>query len=157
MPENAMHSSSEGIVIRNADNEDIRTFNTLMNNNGGAVFFRATFGQFNFSTMVETSVISLVAHATEDESMLGYISVTDSPLIGKEGDAFDRYIKSLQSFMPDANNINTLFINFLLLDENPNYDTDLVGSDLSRYCFFGWGCKQWKKKRKRRWLRVGGR
>ena len=79
----------------------------------GAVFFRATFGQFNFSTMVETSVISLVAHATEDESMLGYISVTDSPLIGKEGDAFDRYIKSLQSFMPDANNINTLFINFL--------------------------------------------
>jgi hypothetical protein len=135
MPENAMHSSSEGIVIRNADNEDIRTFNTLMNNNGGAVFFRATFGQFNFSTMVETSVISLVAHATEDESMLGYISVTDSPLIGKEGDAFDRYIKSLQSFMPDANNINTLFINFLLLDENPNYDTDLVGSDLLKNVF----------------------
>ena len=49
------------VSIRSSTLEDIRAFNGLVNNSGGAVFYRATFGQFNFSSMVETSCISLIA------------------------------------------------------------------------------------------------
>ena len=125
-----MISMVEGVEVRRAVLEDVRSFNALVNMSGGAVFFRATFGQYNFSMLTEMSDLALSATTVEGDNMVGYLAVADCPSIGKEGDAFDKYILRLQEFMPDFNCMNTMFINFLLLDERETYDMDAVGFDL---------------------------
>ena len=125
-----MISNNEGVLIRDASSEDARNFNNLINTSGGAVFFRATFGQYNFQLMAEMSDVSLIATSDNDEKCIGYLSVADCPSIGKEGDAFDKALLRLQDFRPELNNFNTLFVNFLLLDERDTFDMDLVGNDL---------------------------
>ena len=82
---------------------------------GGAVFFRATFGQYNFSMLTEMSDLALSSITAEGDNLVGYLAVADCPSIGKEGDAFDKYISRLQEFMPDFNSFNTMFVNFLAL------------------------------------------
>ncbi len=129
--------ASPAITVRSGALEDIRAFNGLVNNSGGAVFFRATFGQFNFSSMVETSCINLIAITdTEvDNTCVGYMSVTDSPAIGKEGTAFDKTIAVIQEHLPEVSNRNSLFVNFLLLDERPDFNIDAIGTDLLTAAF----------------------
>ena len=116
--------------MRQAVLEDVRSFNALINMSGGAVFFRATFGQYNFAMLTEMSDLALSACTAEGDNVVGYLAVSDCPGIGKEGDAFDKYILRLQEFMPDFNSMNTMFVNFLLLDERETYDMDAVGFDL---------------------------
>jgi hypothetical protein len=114
------------VSIRSSALEDIRAFNGLVNNSGGAVFYRATFGQFNFSSMVETSCISLIAMAEDNATCVAYLSVSDSPGIGKEGIAFDNTISLINEHVPEITNRNSLFVNFLLLDERPDYDMETI-------------------------------
>jgi len=130
-----MISTAKSVVNRVALLEDIRTFNGLVNNSGGAVFFRATFGQFNFSSMVETSVCSLISMNDTADTCLAYLSITDCPGIGKEGDAFDKTIKVIQEHVPEVTNVNSLFVNFLLLAERSDYDMERIGSDLLANAF----------------------
>lgn len=125
-----MLSNNEGVEIRESETEDMRTFNQLINTSGGAVFFRATFGQYNFQLMSEMSDVSLIATSDGGERCVGYLSVADCPGIGKEGDAFDKALLRLQDFRPELNNFNTLFVNFMLLDERDTFDMDVVGNDL---------------------------
>ena len=67
------------------------------------------------------SDLALSAITVEGDNMVGYLAVADCPSIGKEGDAFDKYILRLQEFMPDFNGFNTMFINFCSLDERETW------------------------------------
>ena len=124
-------SSLDGVVITKTDVSDVRRFNGLINSTGGSAFFRATFGQFNFSVMVESSCICLAAQVAGNDSCVGFLAVDDCPFIGKEGEAYDDTIDLIKSeFIPDVSKTNALFLNFLLLDEKPDFDIDAVGFDL---------------------------
>ena len=129
-------SNVKNVVNRQAELEDVRAFNGLINNSGGAIFFKATFGQFNFTSMVENSCISLVSMAENANDMcLAYLSVTDSPGIGKEGDAFDKAIQAIREHIPEVTCVNSLFVNFLLLAERSDYEMDRIGTDLLANAF----------------------
>ena len=128
-------SNVKGVVNRHATLEDVRSFNSLVNNSGGAVFFRATFGQFNFSTMVETSCVSMLSMSESTDACLAYMCVTDCPSIGKDGDAYDKTLELIKDHVPGVTSINSMFVNFLLLDERPDYDMDSIGRDLLFNCF----------------------
>ena len=62
------------------------------------------------------SDLALSAITVEGDNMVGYLAVADCPSIGKEG-CLTWVDSRLQEFMPDFNGFNTMFINFLLLDE----------------------------------------
>jgi len=138
-----MRSSVSGVCVRRSDPDDVRVFSTLVNASGGTALFRATFGQFNFSLMVDNNLLSLMAQVEEVEGgggssnseCLGFLSLNDSPSLTKEGEAFEAHVAVLQNYLPGVRESNTLFVNFLILDERPTFDIDAVGTDLIRNAF----------------------
>ena len=84
------------ILIRRAEIEDSKAFNTLINGQGGQALFRASFGQYNFSSLVEYSYLSMVAYA-DDEICTAFASFSDSVSLAGE---FDETIEALQEILP---------------------------------------------------------
>lgn len=128
-------SEVPGVVQKRAVVEDVSIFNTLLNASGGPALFRATFGQYNYSMLIENSIISLMSVAEVEEKCLGFLVVNDSPTVSMENDTFCAMVASVNTYLPDVIPSNTLFLNFFLVDETSRYDSDKVSFDLVRNAF----------------------
>ena len=133
----SLRSNVGGVTQRRALVEDVSTFNTLLNASGGPALFRATFGQYNYSMMVENSVAALVSVVETEEKCLGFLVVNDSPTVSLENDVFMATVEALRDTagLSDCKASNTLFLNFFLVDETSRYDSDQVSFDLVRNAF----------------------
>lgn len=103
------------LKIRRGEQSDSRIFTGLVNSSGGAALFRATFGHFNFSTLIEYSYLTLIALSRNDEGeeiCVGFFCINDSiSSSSTESDAFDRAVETLSDYIPVKVNCQKL-INF---------------------------------------------
>jgi len=90
--------------VRCGEQNDARVFSALINASGGTSLFRATFGHFHFSALVEYSCLSLIALTTNDEKeeiCSGFLAINDSiSATNTESDSFDRAIEELSNHLP---------------------------------------------------------
>ena len=87
--------------IRDAHINDHRCFNNLLSNSGGIPLYRAIFGQFTFSALVEYSLMSLVAVIGEGEDLECHaaVAVNDSTSASADSSSFEIVIEQLQQVM----------------------------------------------------------
>jgi hypothetical protein len=86
-------------TIRRAAVEDGREFNALVNQLGGPNVFRAQFGQYNFTSLVEYSHVSLFA-PTDEGSCGCFASFSDGILSVGDNLSFDEIINILNDLLP---------------------------------------------------------
>jgi hypothetical protein len=89
----------DDLLIRRAEINDVVEFNGLVSSLGRVPLFKATFGAFNYSNIVEYSHLSLLATCgSEDNSALGFVSITDSSSV--DSLSFENAILKLKPFLP---------------------------------------------------------
>lgn len=87
------------LIIRRAEINDVVEFNTLVSNLGRVPLFRATFGTFNYSNIVEYSHLALLATCgNDDNAALGFASITDAS--GMDSLSFENAIIELKAYIP---------------------------------------------------------
>lgn len=94
--------------IRRANIDDGREFNALVNELGGTNVFRAQFGQFNFTSLIEYAHLSLYAKA-DDGSCGCFAAFSDGLLSVGENVSFDDILRSLSDLVPCRVRFSTYF------------------------------------------------
>jgi hypothetical protein len=85
--------------VRRSEAEDGRHFNNLVTNLGGPNLFRALFGQYNFTSLVEYSFCSLIGLNENDQCGL-FATFNDGMLTTQDNVPFDILIDSLSGILP---------------------------------------------------------
>lgn len=90
---------SQDLLIRRAEINDVINFNSLVTSLGRTAYFRAIFGPFNFSNIVEYSHLALLATSggNDENVAVGFVSITDSSNL--DSLPFDYAIRRLQQFL----------------------------------------------------------
>lgn len=87
------------LQIRRAEINDVVEFNGLLSSLDGVQLFKAVFGTFSYSNLIEYSHLSLIAsHSSNAESAQGFVSISDSPSI--DSLSFESSISQLKPFLP---------------------------------------------------------
>lgn len=125
---------NEDVVLLTADFKHIQAFNQLVSVSGGLPLYKAIFGQFNYSTIVEFSYISLVYLPQDNiETSYGFIAVNDSSYTLSSDDGFVDMFDAIKALLP-ITAMNSLFINFFSLDERQK-TSETIGKSLIRKIF----------------------
>eukprot|EP01035_Chromulina_nebulosa_P019549 gene19549-25447_t len=123
----------ESFKIKQASLEDFRIVNTLISNTGGPTLYKTTFGQFNVLSLIETSIISLIAVSNDNRNVpYAFISVNDIVSLSTEIE-YESALKIIANYFP-VNSMNTLFINFLVFDERTS-NIQLASNELMKDLF----------------------
>jgi hypothetical protein len=85
--------------VRKAEISDGREFNALVNSLGGPSLFRAQFGQYNFTSLIEYAHMSLLMPA-EDDTCGCFATFCDGQLNTSDGASFDDILLSLSELVP---------------------------------------------------------
>lgn len=107
---------SNGFTLRRAEIKDVKEINELVSNTGGISIYKATFGSVNFTSIIESSYVSIFAAKSTNliERCSGFISVNDGlPSIVMDADFYDTIFELLTNFIPATVNICTLHCNFI--------------------------------------------
>ena len=86
-------------TIRVATQDDIRLFSTMVQSTGGNPVYKANFGPFNFSNLIEYSLLCLIATSDDDSICTGFLAINDSPTIAGDVD-LDKAIETLSDIFP---------------------------------------------------------
>lgn len=122
--------------VRRAEFDDVKLLNTAVTENGGLPVYKATFGAFNFNTVIENSFLTLTSNLTNDQSeqSIAVMVLNDTiNLTSNDSNAFARTIKALKAYIPVTMN-NTLFLNFWLLNDKAHYKFG-CGTDIMNAAF----------------------
>lgn len=71
----------------------------MVQSSGGNPVYKANFGPFNFSTLIEYSLVSLIATSDDNTMCTGFLTVNDSPTISGEVD-LEKAIETLSDIFP---------------------------------------------------------
>lgn len=118
-------------MIKLATIENNPEFNGLVNACGGQPLLKSIFGQYNFSSLVEFSYLTLIA--SNDKECLGFVAFNDGGLVSGEMESFDEILEELRPIIP-VKVSNTLFLNFWAIDINIDFDIEL-GDAIMRKAF----------------------
>jgi hypothetical protein len=98
---------SASICVRRADFDDSKDLADLVNKTGGASIFKATFGNYNFSSLVENSYLSLLAEEQAEDvdgvlvsKTASFVAVNDSVPLISDTSAYGRIIEALSNYIP---------------------------------------------------------
>lgn len=109
------------ISCHSAQLEDTRSFNAAVASQGGLPLFKAIFGQFNFSSLIEFSFSALFfgkrVEGVEDDVCVSFIAVHENVSSTAEPDAAEKVVDELSHIFP-AQISNTVFLNFFLVHES---------------------------------------
>ena len=90
--------------LRNAQVGDSRAFNALLTSEGGQALFKAYFGQFSYSSLVEYGFSSLICIGTaenvEEDICSAFMAISDSISGNSDPDDVEKVIDELSSFIP---------------------------------------------------------
>jgi hypothetical protein len=109
--------------IRRADFLDADAFANLIEHEGGASLFKATFGQYNYSTMIETSVAVLTAEPDNIGSVeaspisSGFICLNDSISCSVDAVPFEVAVEIISQYIFVTVSIHTKKI-LSMINEN---------------------------------------
>ena len=79
---------------------------------GGMSIYKATFGTYNLSSMIENSYISLMSvhkKAVDDIDTVSFLSLNDGLSVINEPDAYGRVITAWSNYIPATVRSSTLF------------------------------------------------
>ena len=84
--------------------EDGLGFSALINSLGGQSLYRSLFGQYNFTSLVEYSYLT-ISVVNGDGAFSGFISVNDG--LPNDVESFDTFVDAVSSTVSDCS-VNTL-------------------------------------------------
>ena len=87
-------------TIRRAEIDDARVFSSLISDNGGSSYVKSSFGQFNFSSLVEFSYISLICG--DENKASSFCSFNDGSIVGGEPESFEEAMDEVKQLVPEA-------------------------------------------------------
>lgn len=102
-------------MIRRAEVEDGREFNALVNSLGGQALFRALFGQYNFTSLVEYSHLSLIA-INEEESCVCFAAFSDGAAGTTDIVQFDELLIHLSTIIPCRVSFHVYHFHVMVVD-----------------------------------------
>mmetsp|Transcript_25436 Transcript_25436/g.42865 ORF Transcript_25436/g.42865 Transcript_25436/m.42865 type:complete len:1363 (+) Transcript_25436:41-4129(+) len=102
--------------VRRSESEDGRYFNNLVTNLGGPNLFRALFGQYNFTSLVEYSYCSLIGLNESDQCGL-FATFNDGMLTTQDNVPFHELLDALTEVLP-CRLTNSLLLNFWAFDNS---------------------------------------
>lgn len=94
--------------IRRAEFDDCKDLTDMVGKNGGVSIFKATFGTYNLSSMIENSYLSLMttykrptSGEVEERDTISFFSLNDGlNLIANEPDAYTKIIQVVHHYIP---------------------------------------------------------
>jgi hypothetical protein len=91
---------NQDLLIRRAEINDVINFNSLVTSLGRTPYFRAIFGPYNYSNIIEYSHLTLLATTggNDENTAVGFVSITDSTSL--DSLSFDSVIIRLQKYLP---------------------------------------------------------
>lgn len=104
--------------VRLAEFDDVKELNELISSTGGPSIYKATFGAFNFSYVIEHSFLSVIATADTEENEMkgaGFASSNDAlPALLSDGDLYPIVFEMLVNHFPaTVTNFYLCLFNFL--------------------------------------------
>lgn len=116
-----MNGYYEDLRITRAEFDDIKALNSLVAKCGGITLVKATFGNYNFPTVVENSYLSLVASETfvkdaggKDINCTAFLVLDDSNAIGSDGSNYMSLIEAISEYIPVT--VQSPFFAYLVSD-----------------------------------------
>lgn len=91
----------DNIELRSGALEDNRAFNALLTNCGGLPLYRAIFGQFTFSAIVEYSLMTIagIRGTGDDSECFSFLAVNDSTSCSSDADSFSTTLNELNQLV----------------------------------------------------------
>ena len=89
--------------VRRAEFDDVKVLNAAVTECGGLAVYKATFGAFNFTSVIENSYLMLEANITNEVGVtnVALLSLNDSvSLSSTDSTAFQRTIDALHAYIP---------------------------------------------------------
>ena len=88
-------------TYRDADVEDSRAFTNLLSSSGGVPLYRAMFGQFTYSAILEYSLTTVGAFEGDDEAKTCYslIALNDCVSCTADPDSFELVLSEIKPFL----------------------------------------------------------
>ncbi len=99
-------NSNNNIAVRRADFDDAKGLNNMVDICGGVSIFRASFGQYNFASMIESSCLCLVGcelnekDGSTEVNYSAFLNITDSPSLLGDSQSFSATIEALRPYIP---------------------------------------------------------
>lgn len=110
--------------------DDGAAFSALINGLGGQSLYRALYGQYNFTSLVEYSYLTISAK-NEEDVLGGFLSFNDA-LTG-DAEPFDEFLNRVSSAAPGCSVLNSLVVNFFAY--SAKICGPLVGKTMLREAF----------------------
>ena len=117
-------------MIRKPESEDGKDFSSLINSQGGQPLFRALFGAYNYTNLIENSYLSFIVHSDEGDC-IGFAAFDDINNITKE---FDNSLETLNDILP-CNATNSIFLHFIAVDDFKQPPGKDIGKELLTKAF----------------------
>jgi hypothetical protein len=106
---------SASISVRRAEFDDGKDLSDLVNKTGGASIFKATFGNYNFSSLLENSYLSLMAEEKAEDmdgawvsKTVSFVAVSDGVPLINDPAAYGKVITALSNYIPAT--VSTLLL-----------------------------------------------
>jgi hypothetical protein len=107
--------------IRKASIEDNANFNSIVQACGGQPLLKSIFGQYNYSSLIEYSYLSIIA--TNEKGGVAFASFNDGGINSGEMESFDELMDELRHCIPvkvgtyfDFKIISFLYMHIFTLD-----------------------------------------
>ena len=97
----------ENLEVRRTDFDDVKDLTDLITKTGGLSIYKATFGAYNLSAMIENSYLSLMSankflnnEGVEEKETISFISLNDGLTLVNDPDAYAKIINALSHYIP---------------------------------------------------------
>lgn len=121
---------NQRLIVRHAEQEDIRHLTTAINGSGGLSFYKAIFGQFHLPSLIDLNFLSLVVESlpeseqwneSEDSvshgshgKLQGFLSLNDQMSVVTEEYTFDAMISLVKEYIPVTVRNTCLYFSFFI-------------------------------------------
>jgi hypothetical protein len=86
--------------VRRAQFDDVKDVTDVIQKTGGVSIYKATFGTYNLSSMIENSYLTLLSSDSNKETV-SYISINDGiSIINTDPDAYGKIVAALKNYIP---------------------------------------------------------
>jgi hypothetical protein len=95
------------VKVRRADFDDAKDLTDVIAKTGGLAIYKATFGAYNLSSLIEHSYLSLLTtrpvqseENVEEDQIVSFIALNDGVGIINDLDGFNKVVRALHHYIP---------------------------------------------------------
>ena len=108
------------IQVRRAEFDDTKNLSELISQTGGVSIYKATFGTYNLSSLIENSYISVISTCQRQDSdgpgdTVSFMSVNDGlNVIATDPDAYTKVMHALSHYIPVTVRVFVITLNYIV-------------------------------------------